>query len=206
MLAGGERQLSQLPQKGGGSSPKWRKSTARRQPAVSTSAPNAEMRVALAGLPRGLDLADALAGAGEILGAPEQGRHGRIAIAPGAAALLIIALDRLGQAGMYDEADVRLVDAHAEGDGRDHDHLLAGKEGGLVGGADLRIEPGMIRENGPACHRGPRLSASCSVAARGGRIDDTGAAMLGENVADLALHPVARLYGVADIGPGRSRR
>ena len=48
-------------------------------------------------------------------------RFGRIAVAPGAAGLLVIGLDRLGDAGMGDEAHVGLVDAHAERDRR-HDH------------------------------------------------------------------------------------
>ena len=43
---------------------------------------------------------------------------------PGAAGLLVISLDRLGDAGMGDEAHVGLVDAHAEGDRRDDHHVL----------------------------------------------------------------------------------
>src|SRR3546814_15250996 len=37
-VSGGERQLSQLPQRAGGSSPKWLRRSARRQHAVSTTA------------------------------------------------------------------------------------------------------------------------------------------------------------------------
>src|SRR3546814_11900532 len=49
---------------------------------------------ALARLPLGLDLAHPLARLGEILRAPEQMRHGRVAVAPGAAGFLTIRLDR----------------------------------------------------------------------------------------------------------------
>ncbi len=44
MLAGGERQLSQLPHCSGASSPKCRSRIRRRHPAVSTKAPNADSR------------------------------------------------------------------------------------------------------------------------------------------------------------------
>ena len=101
--------------------------------------------LALAGAARLGDFGlDPVARPREILGAPEQPGLGRIAVAAGAAGLLVKGLDRLGQAGMGDEADVRLVDAHPEGDGRDHHHILAADERPLVGGADPRVEPGMI--------------------------------------------------------------
>ncbi len=51
-------------------------------------------------------------------------RVGRRAIATGAADLLIIGLYAFGQIGMGDPADIRLVDAHAEGDGCDHDQTV----------------------------------------------------------------------------------
>jgi hypothetical protein len=51
-------------------------------------------------------------------------RFGRVAVAAGAAGLLIISLDRFRQPGMGDEAHVRLVDAHAEGDRRHHHHVF----------------------------------------------------------------------------------
>jgi hypothetical protein len=44
IVAGGFRQLSQLPQRSGGSSPKWRSSTARRHSGVSTSVASAFSR------------------------------------------------------------------------------------------------------------------------------------------------------------------
>lgn len=94
------------------------------------------MRVRFPLLTAGVQFGDALAGAGEVVGAPEEVCFGRFAVAAGAAGFLVIALDRLGQRGVGNEADVGLVDAHAKRDGRDHDHVFAGDEGGLVGGAD----------------------------------------------------------------------
>jgi hypothetical protein len=43
-----------------------------------------------------------------------------------------------------DVADVRLVDPHAERDGRDHDVGLVAREGVLVAGADRIVEPGVV--------------------------------------------------------------
>src|SRR3546814_9221694 len=63
---------------------------------------------ALALLAQGIEFADALAGAGEIVRAPEEMRFGGFAVAACAARFLIIALDRLGQRRMGDEADVGL--------------------------------------------------------------------------------------------------
>src|SRR3546814_16322611 len=75
---------------------------------------------------------DTSAGARKILRAPEEMRFCRVAVTSGAARFLIISLDRLGDASMGDEAYVRLVDAHAEGDGGDDHHILRTDEGGLV--------------------------------------------------------------------------
>ena len=61
-----------------------------------------------------------------VAGIEEQQTFARQPVAAGAPGLLIIALDVLRQIVVNDEADVGLVDAHAEGDGRaDHAHLIA---------------------------------------------------------------------------------
>src|SRR3546814_12049821 len=73
----------------------------------------------------------------EIFRAPEKMRFGRLAIAPGTSTFLVIGLNGSGQARMSDEPHVRLIDAHAKGDGGDHPHILAGDEGGLIGAAFL---------------------------------------------------------------------
>ena len=58
---------------------------------------------------------------------------------------------------MGDEAHVGLVDSHAEGDRRDDHHVLAGDEGGLVGRAHLRLEPGVIGQHRAPGRRGQLL-------------------------------------------------
>ena len=200
IACGGSRQLSQLPQLSGGSSPKWRSRIARRQPAVSTKAASAFSRSRSPARRLFLDLGlDPPPGAGEILGAPEQPGLGRLAVAAGAAGFLIISLDRFGDAGMGDEAHVGLVDAHAEGDRRDHHHLLGRDERGLVAGAHRRLEPGMIRQDGPAGRAELLGELLGLVAAR--RIDDARPRLLGEQRLELARDAVARADMVADIGP-----
>src|SRR5689334_13762952 len=61
---------------------------------------------------------DAATGKREILRRPEQPCLRRISIAAGAASLLVISLDRLGDSRVGDEADVGLVDSHSEGRSR----------------------------------------------------------------------------------------
>ena len=62
----------------------------------------------------------------------EQQAFGGQAVAAGAAGFLIVALDVLRQVVVDDEADVRFVDAHAEGDGGADDSRLVAQEGVLV--------------------------------------------------------------------------
>ena len=162
----------------GGSSPKWRSRIARRQVAASTKAASAFEPLALLRPSRRLDLGlDPAAGAGEILGAPEQPGLGRVAVATGAAGFLVIGLDRLGHAGMGDEADVGLVDAHAEGDGRGHHHLFAGDERRLVA---LRAPWARARHDraAPAARRRGELLGELLGRGAAGRIDDPGPRLL----------------------------
>ena len=51
----------------------------------------------------------------------EQDGAGGLAVASGAADLLVVGLDGAGERGVDDGADVGFVDAHAEGDGGDDD-------------------------------------------------------------------------------------
>jgi len=51
---------------------------------------------------------------------------------------------------MADEAHVRLVDAHAEGDGGDDDHAILVDEAVLIGLAGARVQPGMIGQRADA--------------------------------------------------------
>ena len=77
-------------------------------------------------------------------------RVGGQSVAAGAADLLIIGFDRRGHVGVKDEADVGLVDAHAEGDGRADDAIVLALKGVLGAGANVMIEPGVIGERAPA--------------------------------------------------------
>ena len=79
------------------------------------------------------------------VGVAEQSqRFGAQSVAPGAADLLIIGLDALRQIGVADEADIGLVDAHAEGDRGDDDDAVVVQELILMGRSDRRLEPRMI--------------------------------------------------------------
>jgi hypothetical protein len=91
--------------------------------------------IGLLALGRRQPLVDLRAAQADVVGAIERQRVGRRAVAPGAADLLVIALDRLRQVGMGDPADVGLVDAHAEGDGGDDDQPV------LAAGTALDLAP-----------------------------------------------------------------
>ena len=94
-----------------------------------------------------LDLGfDPLARTREIFGAPEQPCLRGLAVAACAPCLLLISLNRFRDSGMGDEANVGLVDAHAERDRcRDH-HVLRLHERGLIASANLRFQARMVRQ------------------------------------------------------------
>ena len=157
----------------------------------------------LAGLPLRLDLADPLARTREILRAPEQMRDCWIAVAARAAGFLIIGLDRFRQAGMRDEADVGLVDAHAECDRRADHHVFARDEIRLVFRADMLLQPRMIGAGRPA-GAGERLRQFFRCRARL-RIDDAGAGRACDDVGDLLGRVRLGADRIADIGPVEAR-
>ena len=68
----------------------------------------------------------------------------RKTVASGASGLLVIGLQALGQVQVGDETHVRLVDAHAKGDGGDHNDPVAAQKLALVGAAGLGGESGVI--------------------------------------------------------------
>ena len=72
------------------------------------------------------------------------------AVAAGAANFLIVGFDRRRHVGVKDEADVRLVDAHAERDGRADNAIVLAQKGVLIVGAHGMIEPGVIGQRAPA--------------------------------------------------------
>ena len=77
------------------------------------------------------------------VGVHEEGAA-RCAIAAGAADFLVVAFEGAGKAGVDDGTYVGLVDAHAEGDGRDNNFELAGLKGALHALASFAVEARMI--------------------------------------------------------------
>src|SRR6478609_1949040 len=80
----------------------------------------------------------------DVARAVQRERVGGEAVAASAANLLIIGFDRRGHVGVKDEPDVRLVDSHAEGDGRANNAIVLAQKGVLIAGAKGMIEPGVI--------------------------------------------------------------
>ncbi len=89
---------------------------------------------------------DELAQLDDVLETVGQPRGRGQPVPPGAPGFLVVPLDGFGQVEMGDEAYVRFVDAHAEGDGRDHDDAVLPQEAGLVLGSGARVEPGVVRQ------------------------------------------------------------
>ena len=92
-------------------------------------------------------------------GVQEDGAAG-LAVASGAADLLVVALDGAGKRGVDDGADVGFVDAHAEGDGGDDDLELAGEEVALHAFACRRRGPRGRRRQRCARKRARRVSSA----------------------------------------------
>ena len=129
--------------------------------------------------------------------------HARLAggsVAGRAADLLVIGLDPRRDVGVEDVADIGLVDAHAEGDGRDDHHPRLGDEDVLVSVAVLRGHPGMVGERAEPFAFQQRRGL-LDLAARQA-VDDAAlpAALLDEGE-KLAPCRVSRLHGEPDIGP-----
>ena len=189
--AGGSRQLSQLPQRSGGSSPKCLRRIARRQSVALDQRGERVQPLAFAGAAVWLDFSlDPLPGARKVFRAPKQPGLGGVAIASGAPGFLVIGLDRFWDARVGDEADVGLVDAHPERNGRRNHHLLGLDKRRLVARPYLRLEAGMIG-HGRAATRGQLLGGSLRlVAAR--RVDDPGSGLLCEEGLELACEIPSR--------------
>ena len=127
----------------------------------------------------------------------QQQRVRREAVAPGAADLLIIALDGIGRIGVGDEAHVRLVDAHAEGDGRHHDDALAREERVLMRRALLAALPRVI---------GQRVEAEAAKIAREHIHLAAGVAINDSARSGVALHEIGELaQSVAPLAKGQRK-
>ena len=159
----------------------------------------------LACLPPAFDLGDARPGGGEIARGPQHDRQGRIPIAARPAGFLIIGLDRFRDPDMGDEADVGLVDPHAECDRRDHHHVFRRHEGCLVVRAlflgqtrmvGAHLPSGFIRQFG---RQFLRLAAS-------GDVDDARTRTLLHQMRDLAHGRGTVIDLVTDVRPIEARQ
>ena len=70
--------------------------------------------------------------------------RGRVAITAGTAGFLIVGLNALGQIQMRHKPHVRFVDAHAEGNGGDHDNAVLAQEALLVFFPHRARKPGVV--------------------------------------------------------------
>lgn len=126
-------------------------------------------------------------------------------VTPGAARLLVVALDGLREIEMRDEPDVGLVDAHAERDGRADDQALLAQEAGLVRRAGARVETRVVRDSldaVPAEELGRRLHRLAREAVHDARV---ALVLLLEEGEELLLRVGLRHDPVLDVGPVEAR-
>src|SRR6516165_4677411 len=96
---------------------------------------------------------------------PEEARHighavrhpsiGHEPVAPGATGLLVVGFEVLRRVQMGDEADIRLVDTHTEGDRRDNHDAFLPEKAILMTLAYRWVEPCMIRKSVTAARLEP---------------------------------------------------
>ena len=128
----------------------------------------------------------------------EHVRLGRRPVASRAANLLIVRLDASRQVGMEDIAHIRLVDAHPERDGGDHDHARLGHELVLVRLALRGVHPRMVgqRPHPGGCEQRRRLLGLLPRKA----VDDAALARVrGDEAGELAFPLALHLHREADV-------
>ncbi len=125
-------------------------------------------------------------------------RFGRFAVASGAAGFLVIGFEALRQIEVGDKAHVGFVDAHAEGDGGDHDDAVLAQEALLMALAHVGAQAGVIGQGVDALllQPGRRL---VDLAPRQAVDDARFAAMIGEKSEQLLARIVTLDDGVADV-------
>ncbi len=132
--------------------------------------------------------------------APQHQRVGPCAVAAGAADLLVVALDRARQVGVADEAHVRLVDTHAEGDGCHDHHAGLLEEGVLVGMAQVAVHSGVVGQGVRAVCREDVGELLHALARRS--IDDAGLALARAHHGFDLLGDIGLLgHGEVEVGP-----
>ena len=142
---------------------------------------------------------DMPAAARHVLHAVEGQRIGGQTVAPGAADLLIPALDVLRHVGVADETHVWLVYPHAEGDGGDRDDAVLAQEAVLRGAARPVGQAGVIG-HGVVARLAQRLRQLLGAPA-GPAIDDAAFALMrGDEARDLAVGAVLRRHRQPDVG------
>jgi hypothetical protein len=129
----------------------------------------------------------------------------RSAVASGASGFLVIGLDALRQVEMGDEAHIRLVDAHAERDGRDHDQALFALKSRLVLAPRRVVHAGVIGQGVDALGAEPRRGL-VDLAPRQA-VDDAGLArmLVGDEPQQLRTAIVLVDDRVADVGAIEAR-
>ncbi len=147
----------------------------------------------------GLGLLDHLLEQHHVAQAVAQPGFGGFAITAGAPGFLVVAFHRLRQVGMRHEAHVRLVDAHAEGDGGAHHDAILAQETALVVSAHFRRQAGMVGQ-GVEALAAQEFGSLLDLAPRHA-VDDAGlATMATQEVGQLLAGVVLLHHGVADVG------
>ena len=129
----------------------------------------------------------------------EQHAVAGLPVASRASRFLVIALDRLGQRVVDHQPDVRLVDAHAEGDGRRHDRHVAVDESLLRAAAGLRVEAGVVGQRGVAAG-GQSFGEAFGLAPREAVDDGRLPSPLVEQIHQLPEGPLLRLHRIRQVG------
>ena len=148
----------------------------------------------------GVALVDLQAAQANVAHAVERQRVGRQPVAAGAADFLVVAFDIGRHVGVKYEAHIRLVDAHAERDGRDHDDAVLLQKNILIARARRLLHAGMI---------GQRLDAALAQEfgellgfAPRGAIDDAALpAMAFDEIRDLLAAAGFGLHRQPQVGP-----
>jgi hypothetical protein len=141
---------------------------------------------------RGFAFVDLQAPQPDVAHAVERQRVGGKTVPPGAADLLVIALDVGRHVGVKDEADIRFVDPHPERHRRHHDDFVLLQEHILVARTHGRLHAGMIPER--LCSALPQHLGEFFCLAPRGAIDDAALAVMGlDEIRDL---PAAGRFGL----------
>ena len=127
------------------------------------------------------------------------------AVAARAPGLLVVPLHRLRHVDVRDEPHVRLVDAHAERDRRDHHDAVVAEEPRLVRRADPGVEARVVRHGVDPVLGEPGRGLLDAVPRQ--RVDDArvAAVLVADQLQQLLLRVVLRHDPVLDVRPVEAR-